>query len=63
MKLDLDTADRMARLVFGAGLIGASLLGEAGVGGWIGLVPLATGLFKVCPAWVPFRIEAGEHAH
>lgn len=51
---NLGTADRVIRILVGAGLIAATLLGYIGVWGWIGIVPLATGLLRVCPAYLPF---------
>ena len=29
-------------------------VGVIGAWGWIGVVPLATGIFRVCPAYLPF---------
>lgn len=46
--------DRTIRIVAGVLLIGASLLGYIGAWGLIGVLPLATGLLRVCPAYVPF---------
>jgi hypothetical protein len=46
--------DRVIRIVAGVALIGAAALGYIGAWGWIGVVPLATGLFRVCPAYLPF---------
>jgi O-antigen ligase len=43
--------DKIARIVIGALLIVLALTGTIGVWGWIGLIPLATGLFNFCPAW------------
>ena len=41
--------DRTLRIVVGAALVGAAALGKVGWWGYIGLVPLLTGLFGVCP--------------
>jgi len=38
-------------------LIGASLLGFIGPWGWIGLIPLATGVFRFCPGYLPFGMN------
>jgi hypothetical protein len=46
--------DRVVRITAGVALIAASALGYIGAWGWIGIVPLATGLFRVCPAYLPF---------
>lgn len=43
MKADIRTIDRRLRIVAGLLLIGLSLSGVIGAGGWISLVPLATG--------------------
>ncbi|CAM3483155.1 YgaP family membrane protein [Halomonas lysinitropha] len=43
--------DKIARIVVGAVLILLALTGTIGVWGWIGVLPLATGLFNFCPAW------------
>ncbi|MDZ7853740.1 MAG: DUF2892 domain-containing protein [Halomonas sp.] len=43
--------DKIARIVIGAALILLALTGTIGVWGWIGVLPLATGLFNFCPAW------------
>ncbi|MFC2992571.1 MULTISPECIES: YgaP family membrane protein [Halomonas] len=51
MKSNVGGADKIARIVVGAVLIGLALTGVIGVWGWIGVVPLATGLFNFCPAY------------
>lgn len=57
MKCNTGSIDRIVRVVLGAGLIAASLLGIIGVWGWIGIVPLVTGLVGVCPAYLPFGVS------
>lgn len=49
--------DRIVRIAVGAGLIVAAATGHVGAWGWIGVVPLATGLFRVCPAYLPFGVR------
>lgn len=51
MKVNVGGLDRGLRIVVGLALIGLTLTGTIGVWGWIGVVPLATGLFRVCPAY------------
>lgn len=51
MKTNIGTIDRMIRILFGLGLIAATALGLIGIWGWIGVVPLATGLFRFCPLY------------
>ncbi|MBM5575430.1 DUF2892 domain-containing protein [Deefgea sp. CFH1-16] len=43
--------DRTLRVLVGGVLILATLLGWIGVWGWIGVVPLATGIFRYCPLY------------
>lgn len=49
--------DRILRIVAGLALIGATLAGYLPVWGWIGVVPLATGVIGWCPAYLPFGIK------
>ena len=51
MKLNVGGIDRILRIIAGLALIGATLSGMIGVWGWIGVVPLVTGLFKFCPLY------------
>lgn len=43
--------DRTLRIVVGLALIVMALTGTIGVWGWIGIVPLVTGLAGWCPAY------------
>ncbi len=51
MKVNVGGADRILRIVVGLALILLVLSGQIGVWGWIGVVPLATGLFRMCPLY------------
>ena len=57
MKLNVGGIDRILRIVVGLALIGATLAGMIGVWGWIGVVPLLTGIFKFCPAYAIFGMN------
>lgn len=57
MKLNVGGIDRILRIVVGIALIGATLAGMIGVWGWIGVVPLVTGIFKFCPAYLAFGMN------
>ena len=46
--------DRTLRIVIGLALIGAAATGTVGLWGYIGLVPLATGLMGWCPPYAMF---------
>lgn len=54
MKANVGNIDRVIRIVIGLGLIGATLSGAIGAWGWLGLIPFATGVFRFCPAYLPF---------
>ena len=51
MQANVGSLDRVARIVVGVALIGATLMGAIGAWGWLGIVPLATGVFRFCPAY------------
>lgn len=57
MKLNVGGIDRILRMIAGLALIGATLSGMIGVWGWIGVVPLVTGLFKFCPLYTMFGMN------
>jgi hypothetical protein len=57
MLQNVGPVDRVIRIVAGLALIAGSLSGYLGVWGWIGVVPLATGLFRFCPAYLPFGLN------
>jgi len=43
--------DRWLRIIIGVILVGFTLSGAISAWGWIGLIPLLTGLFKWCPLY------------
>ncbi len=51
MKCNVGGIDRMLRIVVGLVLIGLALTGMTGAWAWVGVLPLAAGLFKFCPAY------------
>lgn len=51
MKSNVGGIDKIARIVIGALLIVLALAGVIGAWGWVGVLPLATGLFNFCPAY------------
>jgi len=57
MQHNVGTVDRAVRILAGLALIAGSLLGYIGLWGWIGVVVLATGLFRFCPAYLPFGLS------
>ncbi|CAN7759194.1 DUF2892 domain-containing protein [Variovorax sp. LjRoot84] len=51
MKRNVGAADRLLRITAGAALIGLSAAGTIGPWGYLGIVPLLTGLSGACPAY------------
>ncbi|MBU3621967.1 DUF2892 domain-containing protein [Polynucleobacter sp. CS-Odin-A6] len=51
MKSNIGGIDRILRIVVGLVLIGLAATGVVGTWGWVGVVPLATSLFRFCPAY------------
>ena len=60
MKKNMGTADRAARIVIGVILIALVFVGPQTPWGWIGIVPILTGLMSFCPAYVPFGISTAK---
>lgn len=54
MKKNMASWDRIARIIVGAVLILLSLSGTIGLWGWIGIVPVVTGVIGSCPAYSIF---------
>ena len=57
MKTNVGSIDRAIRILAGLGLIGATLSGVIGAWGWVGVIPLVTGIVRICPAYLPFGIR------
>lgn len=51
MKANVGTLDRSLRIAVGLMFIALSLTGIVGLWGWIGVVPLATGVLRFCPVY------------
>jgi hypothetical protein len=57
MKVNVGTADRALRIVAGVALIGSAITGLIGPWGYIGVVPLLTGVVKICPLYSILGIQ------
>jgi O-antigen ligase len=51
MKENVGGIDRVLRIVVGLALIALAATGTVGVWGWVGVVPLLTGLIRWCPVY------------
>lgn len=63
MPSNVGSADRVIRIAAGTALVGLALAGIIGPWGYIGVVGLATGLFRFCPAYRLFGISTCSSAH
>jgi len=57
MQANVGGIDRVVRIAVGLTLIGLAATGNVGVWGYIGVVPLLTGLIGWCPAYLPFGFK------
>ena len=57
IKSNVGGIDRVARIGAGVTLVALAATGVVGVWGWLGLVPMATGLSGWCPAYLPFGLS------
>jgi len=57
MTKNAGTIDRTLRIVAGIALIALAATHTVGPWGWIGIVPLATGLLGWCPAYTLLGIK------
>ena len=51
MKANVGTIDRVLRIEVGLVLMALAATGTVGWWGWLGAIPLATGLCRFCPAY------------
>ncbi|MCK3685376.1 DUF2892 domain-containing protein [Maribellus sp. YY47] len=59
MKSNVGAIDRLIRIIFGMILAIAGIIFDSWWG-LIGIIPLATGLLKFCPLYVPFKLSTTE---
>jgi hypothetical protein len=57
LKTNIGGLDRAARLCAGIALLGLAATGVIGPWGYVGLVPLATGLLKSCPLYTVLGVS------
>lgn len=56
-KTNVGNFDRIARIVLGLVLIALVFVGPQTPWGWVGIVPLATGLLRTCPLYSLFGLS------
>jgi hypothetical protein len=57
MKINIGRMERTIRIVAGLVLVGLAATGNVGWWGWLGFVPLATGLVGWCPPYAMLGIS------
>lgn len=57
MFANVGTLDRLLRILLGVGLIALVFVGPKTPWGWVGAVPLLTGLIGFCPAYRLFGLS------
>jgi len=57
MKSNIGNIERILRVLAGLVLIGLTVTGTIGLWGWLGVVPLATGLVGWCPPYALLGIS------
>lgn len=57
MSQNVGFIDRTVRVIVGGALIAATLMDILPVWGWIGVIPLTTGLLSWCPAYTLLGIK------
>jgi len=62
MKANVGGTDKTIRIILGIVLLALVFVGPKTPWGWIGLIPLLTGLFNFCPAWALLKINTRKQA-
>ena len=60
MPVNEGALDRVVRVIVGLGLISLAFVGPATPWGWVGLIPLLTGLVGFCPAYALFGVRTSK---
>lgn len=60
MTQNVGGVDKVIRIIIGLVLLALVFVGPKTSWGWIGLVPLATGIFNFCPLYLPFKISTAR---
>jgi hypothetical protein len=60
MKKNVGGIDKTLRIIVGLVLIALVFVGPKTPWGWIGLIPLLSGIFNFCPTYLPFNISSAK---
>ena len=59
-KANVGTVDRVVRIVFGLVLLSLAFVGPKTPWGWIGILPVLTGLISFCPLYGLLGLSTGQ---
>jgi hypothetical protein len=60
MKCNVGNMDRAIRIIAGLVLIALAATSTIGIWGWIGVIPVLTGVFRFCPAYPLLGINTNK---
>ncbi|BAK74882.1 protein of unknown function [Pseudogulbenkiania sp. NH8B] len=63
MKQNIGRIERVVRIAAGLGIVSLALVGPHSPWGWLGLIPLATGLVGWCPPYALLGINTCKCRH
>lgn len=63
MKQNVNNIERVVRVVIGAAIVSLVFIGPQSPWGWLGLVPIATGLLGWCPPYAMLGISTCKKAN
>jgi hypothetical protein len=55
---NIGSVDRVVRINAGLGILSLAFIGPQTPWGYLGFVPILTGLIRWCPAYLPFGIKS-----
>ncbi|WP_319486043.1 DUF2892 domain-containing protein [uncultured Cohaesibacter sp.] len=62
MTVNVGKLDRILRVIVGVVLLAIVFVGPQTLWGLLGIVPLATGLFRFCPLYLPLGLNTCERS-
>jgi len=57
MKVNVGGIDRVLRIGLGLALVGATAVGAIPAWGWVGVIPLVTGVVGFCPFYPLLKVK------
>jgi hypothetical protein len=60
MKKNVGGIDKTLRIIVGLVLIALVFVGPKTPWGWVGLIPLLTGIFNFCPLYLPTKMSSAK---